>query len=293
MSDTSNPPFVLAKPPAEDFVAVVRELNQIAGRIGIPFFLAGAAARDIVLVNLWDQPRGRATLDVDFALALNDWAEFDRLRHELVATGRFAPVHRREHRLLYTDPQQRFQVPVDLIPFRGVASPRKTIAWPPHGDFVMNVAGFEETLAAALRIELEPGLVISVASLPGMALLKLLAWADRHFENNKDAADLYKIIATFDVAGNVDLIFDRELELLEAVEYDLTRAGAQLLGRAAARISDPATTEQIVLLLKSAEKVDLLLSDIIKTERCEENTAEPVRIFDCFRRGYLESVRSG
>jgi hypothetical protein len=55
----------------------------------------------------------------------------------------------------------------------------------PEGDFVMNVAGFEEVLAAALQIELELGLVISVASLPGLAILKLAAWADRHLQNIK------------------------------------------------------------------------------------------------------------
>ncbi len=90
MSNISNQAFVLLKPPTEDFLRVVRELNKIATRLGIPFFLAGASARDIVLVNLWGQPPGRATVDIDFAFALNDWTEFERLRRELLATGRFA-----------------------------------------------------------------------------------------------------------------------------------------------------------------------------------------------------------
>lgn len=119
---------------------------------------------------------------------------------------------------------------MDLIPFRGVASEAKTIAWPPEGDFVMNVAGFEEGLDVALRIELESGLVIAVASLPGLAILKILAWADRHMENNKDAADLYRILNAYDSAGNQDRLFGSEIELLEAADYDLTPAGAQLLG---------------------------------------------------------------
>jgi predicted nucleotidyltransferase len=29
-----------------------------------------------------------------------------------------------------------------------------------------------------------------VASVPGLTLLKLIAWVDRRIENNKDAADL-------------------------------------------------------------------------------------------------------
>ena len=239
-------------PPSEDVLRVVRELNKIANRLGIPFFLAGASARDIVLVNLWGQSPGRATQDLDFAFAVNGWAQFEELREALVATGPFAREPRKEQRLVYTDPEKGFQLPVDFIPFRGVASENRTIGWPPEGDFVMNVAGFEEALAAALRVEMEPDLVISVASLPGLAILKILAWADRHVRDNRDAVDLYKILATYDRAGNEDRLFDQEIELLEGVEYDLTLAGALLLGRDGAHIADAITTEQIVGLLQLA-----------------------------------------
>lgn len=151
----------------------------------------------------------------------------------------------------------------------------------------MNVAGFEEALAPALQIELEPGLMISVASLPGLALLKLIAWDDRHLENNKDSADLYKLLATFDRAGNEERIFDDEPELLESLEHDLTLAGAVILGRDAARIVDSIAGAQIANLLKSGAKIDLLVSHMITTSSREENAAWVDRLFDCFRAGYL------
>jgi predicted nucleotidyltransferase len=164
------------------------------------------------------------------------------------------------------------------------------IAWPPEGDFVMNVAGFEEALGAALRIELEPGLVISVASLTGLAILKILAWADRHVRDNRDAADVYKILATYDSAGNLDRLYDQEIELLEAVEYDLTLAGARLLGRDAARIADMIATQQIVDLLRSDRSVNLLVSAMIQTASYQENAAFVARLLDCFKQGYLEAT---
>jgi hypothetical protein len=55
MNNTSSQPFALLEPPTEDLVRVVRKLNSIAARLSIPFFLAGAAARGMVLVNLWRQ----------------------------------------------------------------------------------------------------------------------------------------------------------------------------------------------------------------------------------------------
>ncbi len=292
MSNTSSPPFKLLKPPTEDFLRVARELNRIATGLGVPFFLAGASGRDIVLVNLWGQPPGRTTADIDFAFAVNDWAEFEALRDALLATDRFTRVVHKRQRLLYTDPEQGFQVPVDFIPFRGVASDRKTIAWPPEGDFVLNVAGFEEALGAALHIELEPGLVIPVASLPGLAILKIVAWADRHQVNNKDAADLYRLISTYDSTGTQDRLFDQEIDLLETVGFDLTLAGAQLLGRDAARIADSVATGQIVEVLNSAARRDALIIDMIKTASYEENANSVADILDCFRRGFLEAKRS-
>ena len=71
----------------------------------------------------------------------------------------------------------------------------------------MNVAGFEEALSEAIRVEFEPGLIIFVPSIPGLVILKLIAWTERHRQNNKDADDLYRIIPTFDLAGNQDHIF--------------------------------------------------------------------------------------
>jgi predicted nucleotidyltransferase len=290
MNNSSNRPFALKTPPTEDFMRVVRDLHKIATRLGIPFFLAGAAARDLVLVNLWGQSPGRATVDIDFAFAVNTWAEFGQLREDLLVTGRFERVPRKEQRLLYTGPEHRFHLPVDFIPFGGVASETLTISWPPEGDFVMNVAGFEEALAASLCIELEPGLAISVASLPGLAILKVVAWADRHLQNNRDAPDIFNILTGFERAGNQDRIYDEDLEFAETVAFDLTLAGAHLLGRDAARIADSAASRQIVNLLNSETQVNLLISHMITTASYEENAALVARIFDCFRHGYLETA---
>ncbi len=80
---------------------------------------------------------------------------------------------------------------------------------------------------------------------------------------NKDAADLYKILTTFDSAGNQHRLFDQEIELLEAVGHDLTLAGAQVLGRDAARIAE---------------------SDMLKAASYEVNVSFVARLFERFRR---------
>ena len=109
--------------------------------------------------------------------------------------------------------------------------------------------------------------------------LKIIAWADRHMENNKDAADLYKILTTYHSAGNENRIYDQEPGLLERVAYDPTLVGAQLLGRDAARISNSVAAGQIGNLLSSEAQTDLLISHMITTASYEDNAASVARTF--------------
>ena len=281
-----NPPFVLSKPPGEDLLQVARAIYRVAAETNVPFLLTGAAARDIVLVNLWGMSPGRATVDIDFGFAISSWAEFERLRDGLVNTGRFRRVPHQTQRLIYEDPENAFEIPVDFVPFGGVASEHQTIAWPPEGDFVMNVVGFDEALTSALPIELESGLILAVASLPGLVILKLIAWCDRHAENNKDAVDFWTVLSSYAQAGNEDRIYEHEIDLLEKLGYDLTLAGASLLGRDARRVSGGGAARHIESLLATEAQADLLVSQMLAATY-EENAPEVERLFEAFRKAFL------
>jgi predicted nucleotidyltransferase len=53
----------------------------------------------------------------------------------------------------------------------------------------MNVEGFEFAMSAAIEdiVRRDPELVVSTASLPGLALLKILSWDDAYPARGKDA----------------------------------------------------------------------------------------------------------
>jgi predicted nucleotidyltransferase len=201
-------------------VRVLRVLDPIARSSECQYFLAGATARDLILVNLHCLQPGRATRDIDFGIAVESWAQFELLKERLLATNDFS-ASRAQQRLTFTDSNEGISIPVDLIPFRGVASGDGTIAWPPDRDIVMNVAGFEEALASSVLIEIEADLKVHVASVAGLTLLKLTAWVDRGRESNKDAADLYRLLTSYADAGNTDHLYDTELGLLEAAGFDM------------------------------------------------------------------------
>ena len=130
----------------------------------------------------------------------------------------------------------------------------------------MNVAGFEEAWASAVSLEIERSLTVRVAALPGLTLLKLLAWVDRGRVTNKDATDLYRLFTAYADAGNLDRIYDCELDLLEAAGFDLELAGAELLGHDVAGIYSPIARDQVRSMLQSSGDFERLV-DQIQTSR--------------------------
>ena len=292
MSNESSRPLKPLQPLPEDVLRVVRLIDHAAASLDIPFLLAGAAARDTVLVNLWGMRAGRATADIDFAFSVRDWTHFHELRDALVATSVFQRLRHQEQRLAYTDPEHGFSIPVDLVPFHGVARADQKIEWPPEGDFVMNVAGFEEALVSALLIEAEPGLVVRVTSIPGLLLLKLVAWLDRNVINSKDADDIFTLLKSYASAGNEARIYEHEYELLETFGYDLTLVGAYLLGRDAERIAGKETAHQVRELLTSERHIDRLLSQIVGVAASAERSRTAEDILQRFRSGFLEGTDS-
>ncbi|MGH8287061.1 MAG: hypothetical protein ACRETT_15030, partial [Steroidobacteraceae bacterium] len=56
----------------------------------------------------------------------------------------------------------------------------RRIAWPPAGAVVMNAFGFREAFARADEVILPSRVTAKVVSIPGLALLKIVSWQDRH-----------------------------------------------------------------------------------------------------------------
>ena len=133
----------------------------------------GATARDLLLFHVFGIPVTRATADIDFAVAMDSWERFSELRVALLASGHFREG-KMEHRVYVKTPSVKDEIPVDLIPFGGVAE-ADVIHWPPDRETVMAVVGFEDAIVAAVHVQVDADLTIPVASLAGIAVLKLFA----------------------------------------------------------------------------------------------------------------------
>lgn len=188
--------------------------------------LVGATARDLHLWHVHRIAIERATFDLDFAVAVADWEEFDSLRRRLLASGAFAETQGNQHRLVLGS-----TIKLDLIPFGGVERADRSIAWPPAGDEVMQLIGYREAMRDSMTVRLPDGHIINVVTLPALALLKLFAWQDRRTRSpGKDAKDLGSVLQHFLAAGNDERLYADFGSLLDSPDYDYLQAGAWMLG---------------------------------------------------------------
>jgi predicted nucleotidyltransferase len=286
MNNTSRRIFPLLKPLSPLVLEPLKAVAQTANSLSLPYFLAGATARDLVLENIFGRAPGKLTRDLDFGFVLSDWKQFENLKAALMSTGRFKP-DRAIQRVLYQH-SAGISVRVDLIPFGGVQEGSQ-ISWPPDNDFVMNVAGFKEALESAIQVQVESDLVVPVTSLPGLIILKLFAWADRKHEK-RDAPDILKILTDYADAGNEDRLYADELPILEAAEFDVPIAGARLLGKDARHTASQETAASIAKMLADPDLKRELLNQLVQTSpRSDQSFADHCALLlDNFQRGFTE-----
>ncbi len=206
-------------------------LDALVDTLGSPgaWVLIGATARDIALdlggVTL---PR-RATNDVDIAIAAHDAMEFDA---RLAKLGQ--PTREWQRRRLLG--QQ-----VDVVPFGGLER---------DGDVVIHessltVLGCAEAAAHADYITLPSGRILPVAPLELIAVLKLVAFADRQPAQTKDADDLLTVLRASSEGIYGNEVWEDEVALT-ATDYDHTLAGVHRLGRRGIACFTPGRAERLI-----------------------------------------------
>ena len=270
-------------------VEILRRVDAVMRETGVDYFVGGAVARDLILSHVFGRDTGRATRDVDLGICIDNWAQFDLLKAKLISGNDFFSAAGIPGRLMYRREKDVFGIPLDLLPFGGVENADTTIAWPPGMDIVMNVAGFAEARSAALTVAVADGLAVPVASLPSLALLKLVAWRDRHLTTSKDATDFLLIARHYHGAGQLDRLYESESALLKATDFDPEMAGAMLLGKDAAEICLPATAQSIEGIWTDPQLRQSLSDQLLRGALASGDTTGSARVealVDSFHTGF-------
>ena len=171
---------------------LLKVLSEYFSEKELPFYVIGATARDIVMKQLLNSESTRHTRDLDIAIAIDNWDRFDEISEGLSKLNNFKKSNHQKQRLYFQDNYE-----LDIVPFGKVANDDGNIYWPPEEDIAMSVKGFSEALKNYLTIRVDDEFEIRVASLSGLFLLKLDAWADRNIETSKDAEDMCYIISNY------------------------------------------------------------------------------------------------
>lgn len=230
----------------QNVIALLSSVHKVAESMGIGFFVVGAMARDILLEIGYGISTGRRTEDFDLGVSVHGWDRYSGLKKGLISTGEFLPDKKVTHRLYF---KERF--PVDIVPFGVVEAPAGTIAWPEDPDVQMKVIGFSDAWENAVLVRLSSQLTVRFASLPGLAVLKLIAWSNRGREvPTKDISDFSLILRKYAQAGNEERLFDELKDLLAQEGFDLELAGARLLGREMAVVMSSQTKDVVLGILR-------------------------------------------
>lgn len=263
------------RPLSKLLVELIGALDQVTSALGIPYFIIGATARDILLKHVYALETSRATRDIDFAVAVSSWQQFDMLKAQLINTGKFAETVN-AHRLSFGEGPGAY--PLDLVPFDGVER-HGVIAWPPRGEFVMNATGYADALASTLSVVIDPGLETKIVSLPAMVALKILAWNDRP-ERDKDASDVLLLLKNYHEAGQSDRLYDDGHDLLKQWNYDVEVAGSALLGRDACRDIQRVTMAQVLNVLEDDKRLNRFTAQMLRQHY--GNKQQATLILDAF-----------
>lgn len=270
------------KPELRPLADLVSSLRSAATPMGVEFLLIGAGARDLLFRYACDIPAARQTMDVDFAVAVADWAAFEQLRRALVEGQQFreqpgVALHRFRH--VATD------LPLDVVPFGGVERADRTLAWPNAPKAIFDCFGMQEALAAPVSVLLPGRVPVLVASIPALMILKATAWVDRKDEHpGRDATDLLFFLSNYMDCDNFDRVVEGQADLLDDPNFDYETAGARLLARDVAELLDkrgiqrvlsvlrPEATPEGALLLARQSQMEVDRARLLIEMFCEELT---------------------
>jgi len=261
----------------------LRDLQRIANDLEIPIMLIGAGARLLMLDWKYNLASSRTTKDWDLAVKVNSWDEFDRLRQALLQESAqlFQPT-KLAQRLIHIS-----GVPIDLVPFGGLARADGTIVWP-DDNTEMTILGFDEALLHANLIELDVEGNLLVASIPALVVMKLFAFADRkHVDDLKDAEFILKHYLQY---HNENRVFDELATQLASGEIEYQEAGPFLLGKDAGQLCNRQTIERLLPILDAlvdpyAEKIGKLVGPIGDVDEEEKRRRQIAANFKSFQDG--------
>jgi predicted nucleotidyltransferase len=228
-----------------DLGNVFASLEKAFTALNINFYLVGATARDVWFYQ--NKIRAIGTKDVDFAVYIPDKESYATLKKYLQENEGFTGST--QNQFVMFSPTGFV---VDLLPFGAIEVEGKVML-PGTGLTKIAVNGFREIYTnATIPVDFGNDQVFNVCTLPGIVILKLIAFDDRPEARQKDIKDIALILQHyFEIES--DFIYNHYNDLFEH-DRDLALIAARVLGRQIKNIITESTElEQRVLRILETE----------------------------------------
>ena len=204
------------------FKEVFDIIDEVMIHHEIPYYLIGVSAIALELLKKGIKP-SRGTKDIDFAIMISSIKEYENLSASIVKAG-FNNV-----KAPWTFYSEKFNIVIDLLPF-GEIEEQDTVQFNErYSD--LHVLGFKEVLENPDRVQIEEK-IVNIPPLPGMVVLKLVAWSDRPEERENDLIDILRIIEHY-FEHNFDEIVEFHHDTFPEDSFDQLIISAEVLGRKA------------------------------------------------------------
>ena len=203
-------------------------------KFGIDFYLVGAVARDVWMLGINNIAPRRTTGDIDFAVLINDKGVYEKLKVYLEETEGFQSTHGNTFVLIWKDKTE-----VDLMPFGAIEDVDGKVKVEGTGFTTLSVPGFKEVYEDGLpELELEDEHKFKFCTLPGIVILKLIAWDDRSEVRRSDIIDISDILNHF-YDMDIENIWQNHSDLYseENKEMPEIQIASRVMGREMAKIA--------------------------------------------------------
>ena len=266
---------------SEMLSALERGLNKF----DIDFYLVGAVARDLWMSAINDIPPSRITGDIDFAVFIDDKGTYDNLKKYLIEVEGFSPYKGNAFVMVW-----KGFIQVDLLPFGEIEDKNAGVTIEGSGLTSLNMPGFKEIYDEGLPVvELEEIHKFKFCTLPGIVILKLVAWQDRPEIRRDDIKDVSNILKHF-FDMYAEEIFENHNDLFGDNAFELHLIAARVMGR---EINKIAKRNEILhnrlkdLLEVSTNNKDIEIAKIM-VEFYENTIEDNLVLLEQIKIGYLE-----
>lgn len=260
------------------------QISETCKELEIEFFIVGAIARNIWYVS--NDKNSRGTKDIDFGVYISDVKKYNELRAALKEKYNYTVSKENAFCLITHDEKQ-----IDLLPFGEIEKDGQVII-EGKGLTTVNLDGFKEAFefgAEEIKIGNE---TYKSCSIPGVMILKLIAYDDRPDKRIKDIVDINSICQNYPSLES-DFIWGNHFDLyggdLEHQEVGIIVLGREMkklvtdnreLENRLIKIMDKAITEESPMLT--------LMIQNVETETIEKKRS----IIKKLKLGFTENVSS-